>query len=273
MPPTANKDRSTSVSNSSSPNPGITAKPNTRRNGPPTLAEEQQDIKDSQDGRKFLEKHLLLCPPGEPATHTSISTCLHQISEMSGVPKQALNAIRSVAYMIEEMEDTQIHESLRVALDAQMTEFTSDMKLLIEDAREKINDNIKTAEERLNNITAHPASQARNPVNSYASVLVNAPVHANPRIGAKEGIKARQYLIEGVKNSKFSHYDNMQLKNELNSILSNIDDSSGKIRSVNKIRSRGIIIEAENDETANWLSIQDNQRLVIVTGMETRAGK
>ena len=61
---------------------------------------------------------------------------------------------------------------------------------------------------------------------------------------------------------KFSHYDNMQLKNELNSILSNIDDSSGKIRSVNKIRSGGIIIEAENDETANWLSIQDNQRQI-----------
>ena len=31
---------------------------------------------------------------------------------------------------------------------------------------------------------------------------------------------------------------------------------------MNKIRSGGIVIEAENDETASWLSIQDNQRLI-----------
>jgi hypothetical protein len=262
MPPTAaNKDRSTSDSNRSSPNPGAAIKPNTRRNGTSTLVEEHQDIKDSQEGRKFLEKHLLLCPPGEPATHASISTCLHQIAEMSGVPKQALNAIRSVAFMLEEMEDTQIQESLRNALDSQMTEFTSDMKLLIEDAKEKINDNIKIAEERINSITV-PPSQNRQPTNSYASILVNPPAHANPRIAAKEGIKARQYLIEGVKNSKFSHLDNIQLKKELNNILSELDHSTGKIRSVIKSRSGGIIIETENDETANWLSDQNNQRQI-----------
>ena len=44
----------------------ITAsRPNTRRNGPPMPIEEHQDIKDSLDGRKFLEKHLD-CPGSGP---------------------------------------------------------------------------------------------------------------------------------------------------------------------------------------------------------------
>ena len=31
--------------------------------------EESQDIKDSLEGRKFLEKYSLLCPAGEPASN------------------------------------------------------------------------------------------------------------------------------------------------------------------------------------------------------------
>jgi hypothetical protein len=263
MPPVpANKDRSTSDSNRSSPNPGTASRPNTRRNGPPTLSEERQDIKDSQEGRKFLEKHSLLCPPGEPPTHLSLSTCLHQISEMSGVPKQTINAIRSVAFLLEEMEDTQIHETVRAALDVQITEITSDMKLLIADAQEKINESIKAAEERINSIP-NPASsptQSRSPANSYASVLINPPAHANPRIAAKEGIKARQFMIEGLINSKFSHLDNVQLKTEINRILLELELTTGKICSAAKSRGGGVVVEADTDEMATWLSSSANQR-------------
>jgi hypothetical protein len=184
---------------------------------------------------------------------------------MSGILKQSINAIRSVAFLLDKMEDTHVHESLRTALDTQMTEFTSDMKMLVEDAKEKININIKAAEERINNITAAtqtPQTQPRQPTNSYASALVNPPVHANPRIAAREGIKARQFLMEGISNSKFSHLDNVQLKTTINNFFSELDLPSGKIRSVGKTRSGGIIIEAESDETATWLSSADNQHKI-----------
>jgi hypothetical protein len=261
MTPTpSNKDRSTSDSNKSSPNPGTATKPNTRRNGPPALLEEHQDVKDSQEGRKFLEKHFLLCPPSEPPTHLSLSTCLHQISAMAGIPKQAINAIRSVAFLLDEMENTQIHEFLRTALDAQMTEFTSDMKLLVEDAKEKISDSIKVAEKRINMVPAPTLTQTqpRNVTNTYASMLINPPAHANPRIAAKEGIKARQFMMEGIGNSKFSHLDNTQLKAVINDILAGLD--TGRIRSATKSRSGGALIEADTDETANWLACAENQR-------------
>ena len=223
MPPTGtNKDRSTAGSTRSSPNPGTSVRPTTRCNGPAALPEEFQEIKDALEGQSFLEKHSLLCPPGQSITHTSLSICLHQISALQSVPKQAVNAIRAVAFLIEEMESTQIHDTIRETLDSQLTDLTSDMRLLVDDAKEKISEHLKLAEERLAKLPqVHmtPTIQARPAVNSYASVLVHALAHANPRVAAREGIKARQFLLEGIKNSKFSHLDSVQLKNELNKIL------------------------------------------------------
>src|ERR1700679_3047036 len=102
------------------------------------LLEDNHDIKDAHGGRKYLEKHTLLCPAGEPVTHSSLSACLHQISEMGGLQKPAINAIRAVAFLIDEIEETTINETVRDAFISQVTEFTSDMKMLIEDAKEKI---------------------------------------------------------------------------------------------------------------------------------------
>jgi hypothetical protein len=42
---------------------------------------------------------------------------------------------------------------------------------------------------------------------TYASALINPPPHANLRIAAKEGIKARQILLDGIKESEINHMD------------------------------------------------------------------
>jgi len=257
---TTNKDRSTLDSNRSSPNPGPSTRPNTRRTGPAVILEEQQDIRDALDGRKFLEKCSLLCPPGEPSTHQSLEICLHQISAMAGIPKQAINAIRAVAFLLGEIEDTQINTTLREALDSQMSEFTSDFKMLIEDAKEKINEHAKATEAHLTKIASTTSTANRPPATTYASILVNPPAHANPKIAAREGIKARQFLIQGINDSKFSHFDTIQLKVELNKILSELGIPTGKIRAVVNSRNGGTVIEADSDETASWLSNLSNQK-------------
>ena len=237
----------------------MSVRPNTRRNGPPTLIEEHQDVKDSLEGRKFLEKHSLICPPGEPPTHHLLYTCLHQISAMAGVPKQVVNAIRSVAFLLDEIEDSQINMTLREALDSQMTEFTSDFKMLVEDAKEKIDEHAKASEKHLASLATPPLTQARPSANSYASTLINPPAHANPRVAAREGIKARQFMIQGLKESKLSHLDMSQLKAELNRISSELGLSGGKIRSVVTTRNGGTIVEADSDEAAVWLASSTNQ--------------
>ena len=125
----------------------MTVRPNTRRNGTSLIIEDLQDIKDPLEGCKYLEKHSVLCPPGELPTHMTLTTCLHQILAMAGLQKPVINAIHLVAFLLDEIEDTQISTSVKEALDSQIMEFTSDIKLLIEDAKDKINEHLKLAED------------------------------------------------------------------------------------------------------------------------------
>jgi hypothetical protein len=120
-----------------------------------------QDINDEIEGRAYLEKHLLLCPPGEPPTHNSLATCLHQVSAMAGVTKPVVNAIRSIAFLLGEMEETQINGILREAFNNQITELTSDMATLIENAKEKMNTHFKDTEGRLTQLMEKVAAQSQ----------------------------------------------------------------------------------------------------------------
>jgi hypothetical protein len=242
-------------------NKGRTERPGTRAEPrDSTTPEGRHDINDALEGRKFLEKHLLLCPPGEPPSHTSLATCLYQVSAMAGVTKTTVNAIRAVALLLEEMEDTQINTSVKEAFDSQITEFTSDMKMLIEDAKGKLEEHFKATEERLTQvINAAPVQSKQAHTATYASMLTTPPPHANPRIAAKEGIKARQFLLEGLASTKFSHTDVFQLKTELNNILVSLGLKKGKVRSVNKLRNGGALLEADSDEATVWLTNQENR--------------
>jgi hypothetical protein len=268
MPPTNGKRGKNQADNpANSPSaPSTTNRPitrtETRKNGDSLILEEDQDVNDTLEGRKFLEKHLLLCPPGEPPTHASLATCLHQISAMSGIQKPVLNAIRSVAFLLEELEETQINLTVKEAFDSQTTEFTSDMKMLIEDAKDKINIHLKETEDRLTQMVNEVTSQAKQArPNSYAAILQVAtpPPHANPRIAAKEGIKARQFLIEGINGTKFAHLDVFQLKTELNKLLAETGLTNGKIRSASSLRNGGTLIELDSDDSTTWMTNQENR--------------
>ena len=166
---------------------------------------------------------------------------------MGGIAKPAMNAIRSVAFLLEELEETQINGMVKEAFDSQMTEFSTDMKSLIEDAKDKINNHIKETEGRLTKAMDNAVPQSRTTQTSYASVLNTPPPHADPRIAAKEGIKARQFLLEGLANTKFSHTDVFQLKTEFNTILEGLGLDNGKIRSINKLRNGGALVEMDSD--------------------------
>ena len=168
------------------------------------------------------------------------------------------------------MEETQINGFVKEAFDSQITEYTTDMKSLIEDAKDKLDQHFKTTEGRLTQLIDKAAAQSQGPQHvgrqpqlgtyaTYASTLTNPPPHANPRIAAKEGIKARQFLLEGLANTKFSHTDVLQLKNELNNILTGLGLKNGKIRSINKLRNGGALLEMDSDEATTWLATQENR--------------
>ena len=54
----------------------------------------------------------------------------------------------------------------------------------------------------------------------YADALIHPPPHANPRLAAREGIRARQVLLEGIDPaSKLGGMGSAQVKGELNKII------------------------------------------------------
>jgi predicted nuclease with TOPRIM domain len=69
---------------------------------------------------------------------------------MNGIPNPIANAVRAVAYLIEEMEENAVNELVRNAVLSQMNELMQDMKSLVEDAKDKISEHIK---EKLNELT------------------------------------------------------------------------------------------------------------------------
>jgi hypothetical protein len=136
------------------------------------------------------------------------------------------------------------------------------MATLIENAKEKMNTHFKDTEGRLTQLMEKVAAQSQSRPNqpaTYASTISNPPPHANPRVAAKEGIKSRQFLLEGIGSTKFSHTDVFQLKTELNNVLKELGLDEGKIRSINKLRSGGALLEMDSDNATMWLAKQENR--------------
>jgi hypothetical protein len=249
------------------PKPAATTAAATRnRNGSLSTPDEFQDIKDSQDARKYLEKFSLLCPPGEPASNGALSICLHQIAAMKGIPKQALNAVRATAFLLERVEEEAINEKVRSAFESQITEFTSDMKLLVEDVNTKIDTHLKEAMEQwTQTVKSAPQPTATNHSRttptaatnnySYASALINPPPHVNPKLAAREGIRARQFVVEGAEQSDLARLDHQKLKEDMNKALRDLGASEGNVRSIVAQREgEGTLIEVDSDELAKWLT-------------------
>ena len=118
---------------------GMSTRAADKRLGALTVTINKGDISNAVDGRSFLEKRLLLNPPGEPITNGSLATYLHQISEMPSINAQISTAVRSAAFLAEEIEEGSVNEMVWDAVVSQLNELAQDLKILMEDAKEKFN--------------------------------------------------------------------------------------------------------------------------------------
>jgi hypothetical protein len=241
-------------------------KPNTRKAGAPTTTIlSKEDVRNAVEGRRFLERKLLLCPAGEPITNVSLAYCLHQISESGGISNLIANAVRAAAFLAEELEENSVNIVVRDAVLSQLGELTQDMKSLVEDAKEKIDSYVhsKSLETTLPLPTSPPGASAApgGPTQrTYAQALINPPPHADPRLAAREGIRARQIMLEGIDpTSKFGHLNGAQFKVEVNKILGQLGLEGKGIRSATIQKNKGVLIEMEDDYAAGWVSKPENQ--------------
>jgi len=265
----------------------LTTRQETKRLGRTLIAEDNEEIKDMRKGRKYLEEKQLLWPPGEPITLSAIVACLHQTSALANVPKPVINAIRSIAFILEEVEKTAMQEALKDAIDSQMDELHKNLATLVSEATKKVDahlntklDEMTTGMDKFNNLiqkaeeTRQPATRShteedtnsRRTARSYAEVIAASTKGINPRLAAKEGIKARQFMLEGVaNNAKLSHLTDNQIKDELNRTIMQQGFEGKCIRSATKQRLGGLLLEMHNENAAEWIRSQENRDALCAT--------
>jgi hypothetical protein len=235
-----------------------TTRGDARKTGMPIVTPaDNKEVTDANEGREFLEKRLLLCLPKEEFTLTSLISCLHQVARMGGITKTVATAVLAVMYLAEELEEISVNTFIRDAVNSQFTELTSEVKLLLTDTQEKLGEMIHNTDKV--KTTDALRREPEPAVRSYSQMLINPPPHANPRLAAREGIRARQFMIEGPqRESTIGQMNGIQLKNEFNRILGELSQADNKVRSAVVQRNRGILLEIENNNGAAWMRMTDN---------------
>ncbi|PPQ80306.1 hypothetical protein CVT24_000418 [Panaeolus cyanescens] len=108
------------------------------------VGEELQQIKGAKEGRKYLEENSLLVPAGHTLTASMAAQCLHQIAIMkSNTPPTVINAIRSIAFLIEETDVNQTNELLHDGFNVELGNFAEDVRVLVQDVRDKMKDELE----------------------------------------------------------------------------------------------------------------------------------
>ncbi|PPR04825.1 hypothetical protein CVT24_010241, partial [Panaeolus cyanescens] len=200
------------------------------------VGEELQQIKGAAEGRKYLEGNSLLVPAGQPLTASMAAQCLHQISIMkNNIPPTVVNALRSLAFMLDETEVSQVNELLHDGFNAEMGNFVEEMRMVMQDVRDKIKDKVEDAvtcakmaieemkEKAVDGMKEGEKQVARSYAEAVAarieaegekgersprspplqttpqrpSVYDQAHTNIDPQMLAKQLIYERQYVIEG----------------------------------------------------------------------------
>src|ERR1700735_4381487 len=77
------------------------------------LNEELEEIHNATEARIHLEKTELIVPPGQSISPGTLSTAIHHITNYKGLPRTAINALRSVAFLLDELEENSLREIVR----------------------------------------------------------------------------------------------------------------------------------------------------------------
>ncbi|KAF8952063.1 hypothetical protein BDZ97DRAFT_1587493, partial [Flammula alnicola] len=229
-----------------------------------------EEIQDTTEARRCLEKLELIVPPGQTMTHDLLSTALHHILAVKGVPKQAKNAIRSVAFLLEEMEENTLHETVRESVTSQLNDMCTDLQDFVADTTKRIDDHLSDKMKELTEATktmidtatatsTNVASSGGTTVSdafalNYKQALMHPPPNIDPRIAAKEGIRLCQFMLEGVtRDLKIGKMNAIEAKKTVNEALTTAGAGGHKARSALWQNKAGLLVEMETDAGAAWL--------------------
>ncbi|KAF9538300.1 hypothetical protein CPC08DRAFT_606786, partial [Agrocybe pediades] len=243
-------------------------------------------INNVRDARRFLESKLLLVPDGTTPTSNIMSAALFHIAAMQGLSGLARRAIRSAAYIMEEMEEeatkrkdsdagmgheNHANEELKADIAEHLkgtisNEISNHIKA-IQEATKTALDQIQTT------IQEHTASQSQftQGQGTYSDAVRRSPQQHNtnptpdPRILAREGIKARQFLLDLPPTSKAHSISTTEIKELLQKAIRKLcgDQEQHILRTVERLPNKGLLIEYLTDNGAKWMKTVNNATELI----------
>ena len=239
------------------------------------LNKELQEIQNSTEAHFYLEKTQLIVLPGQEPTIGLLTTAIHHVTEYKGVSHQAVNALRSIAFLLNKIKENAIHETVWDSVMVQLDAFGTDLKDYITDATKWIDEHLEnkiveiseatktlidTVKETFNNFPSTLPGPRNNTGNGpstpldYRQALIRPPPHVDPRLAAKEGIRLRQFLVEGVeRDSRIGRMDAPEARKMVNQAIATTGGEGIKARSTLQQNKSGLLIKMETDVGATWL--------------------
>ncbi|EDR07384.1 uncharacterized protein LACBIDRAFT_327836 [Laccaria bicolor S238N-H82] len=242
----------------------------TRAAGLVEIDEGDQEVGNAEKGRAYLEEKVLLVPPRDPLTLYGLIVALFQIAALPGIGCPAINAVRTVAYLLQEVETGAIAADIRDIANEQFSEMTKDLGELMEGLKEKVLEEVgkttvvlekKTLELAgvVEKVAQQAVSAGSSPYRDALSRTVSrAPLDANPRLAAKENIRQRQSLIDLPRESKLRECTNTTLVGKFSEAIGRATAQKHRIRSVTKMQNGGILVEMVTDEGVAWMASKAN---------------
>ncbi|KAF8153888.1 hypothetical protein B0H34DRAFT_784004 [Crassisporium funariophilum] len=207
-----------------------------------------------EKARDLLEVHNMMVPAGAELTTHGMVTCLHQIAQVQGIPRTQRSLITAVAILLGEVSDNGLKSEVREIILDQLNVMAEDITSVTEGLKKSIKIEIDKHVEALTQASNAIVNGTPSATPYRDALASSAPAHINPRIIAKEGIRARQILIDCPADSIIQKLSQTDILKQFNKALTTTGagEKEGRFRTVERLSNRGLLGEFTQDEGAKW---------------------
>ena len=224
-----------------------------------TDTNDNSEIPDSDKAKEYLErKSLLIMEQGEVTTAT-LANCLHQVANTI-ISSTAKYMVRAVAVLLEEVCDRGLRESIRELILSEVASMAEDLTSVVSGLKTNLDNEMQKHVEKLTKATKSAEATLTLPTGAYKSALISAPAGADPRCVARQGIKARQVVIDFAADSRIHEISQVEILKLFNKALEDAgaEQKEQRFRSVERLERKGVLGEFLNDNGAKWFHDGDN---------------
>jgi hypothetical protein len=231
----------------------------------PTLldqdTEQQESVRNCKQACTWLENKNLLVLLDSKITLPMLSATLFHILELAKVLKEVVQAIHSVAWLLGKLEEETVAEATRAAVNKHIDYMNIETKNLLDEIRITISEEVEKQLGTINSTAAKALEERTASPSSYQDMLLrNAPIShgVDPRILAREGIRARQFIVDTLGDSLLKNLNQVEVLKCFNEAMEkagrDLEERARKIRSVTKLPNKGYLGEFLQDKGAKWFS-------------------